>query len=88
MTGHGEAALSEKLSSYLKTDNVDISDLSLVSNDGVPEDASTLIINSPSTDISADEAKKITDYLENGGSLMLMTNFVYDEQAGCGKEHA
>ena len=85
LTGHGEAALSEKLSSYLKTDNVDISDLSLVSNDGVPEDASTLIINSPSTDISADEAEKITDYLENGGSLMLLTNFVYDEQAGAEK---
>ena len=40
-----------------------------------PEDAEELVIMSPTTDFSEDEANKVITYLENGGKLLMFTSY-------------
>ena len=75
LTGHGEAALGDAMKGYIGNDNVDIRDLSLLASDGVPADASCLLVNAPTTDISAEEAEMILTYLKNGGAAILITGY-------------
>ena len=60
VTGHGEASesdLSTNFSDAVNKNNVEISDLALMTDD-IPEDAEELVIMSPTTDFSEDEAIK------------------------------
>ena len=41
--------------------------------------SSAIIINAPTSDFSADDAKKVTDYLEKGGKALITTNFQYKD---------
>lgn len=72
LTGHGESALSDTLISNIKNDNMECSSLSLLTSD-IPDDAETVIINRPSSDINTDEAKMLSEFLEGGGNLVLTT---------------
>ncbi len=74
VTGHGETGFSDTFKSYFGMDNIELADLSLVSSD-IPEDAATLIINAPTSDITEQEADKLIKYMENGGRLMLITGY-------------
>ena len=51
----------------------------LLKEEAVPDDASAIIINAPTSDFSADDAKKVTDYLEKGGKALITTNFQYKD---------
>lgn len=73
--GHGESGISSTLSSGLTRQNMETATLNLLTVDAVPEDADALLINAPTKDLSEDEAAKVTSYLENGGTLMLVTNY-------------
>jgi ABC-2 type transport system permease protein len=75
LEGHGEAALPTDLTDLIAKENITVNSLSLLSKDAVPEDADVLIINAPTSDLGEDEAKIIQTYLENGGHLLLTTNF-------------
>ncbi len=75
ITGHGESSLDEDFLNALKKQNIETADLNLLTEDAVPEDAQAVVINAPSSDFSADDAKKVTDYLENGGNAVIITNF-------------
>ena len=60
VTGHGEASesdLSTNFSDAINKNNVEISDLALMTDD-IPEDAEELVIMSPTTDFSEYEANK------------------------------
>ena len=77
VTGHGEASesdLSTNFSDAINKNNVEISDLALMTDD-IPEDAEELVIMSPTTDFSEDEANKVITYLENGGKLLMFTSY-------------
>ncbi len=73
--GHGESPFGEALSGYITNDNIIVSELSLLTAEAVPEDATCLIINNPTADISADEITRIKNYLGGGGYLILMTTY-------------
>lgn len=73
LTGHGEADLSSGISSGLSNQNMEVASLSLLTEAAVPDDADVLVMNAPTRDLSADEAKKLSDYLAKGGSLYLTT---------------
>lgn len=73
--GHGESRISSTLSSGLTRQNMETDTLNLLTVDAVPEDADVLLIHAPTKDLSDDEAAKVTSYLENGGTLMLVTNY-------------
>ena len=76
LTGHGETALSDTVTDLLERENLSTESLSLLSLDAVPENTGAIVINNPTGDISEDEAALLCTYLENGGKLFLMTDYI------------
>lgn len=70
LTGHNETALPDDLKKLIEKSSVTLQDFSLYNVEAVPEDADSVIINAPAVDISAEEAEKLIEYLEKGGSMM------------------
>lgn len=79
LTGHNEAELSSTMEGYLAGDNFEVKELNLLIEESVPNDCAILLINGPSVDISKDEAKKITTYLEGDGKLYFIANALTDD---------
>ncbi len=75
LTGHGESTLRTVLSGAISNDNIETASLSLLSLDAVPKDADAILINGPTTDISAEELKILRSYMEQGGNVMLVSDF-------------
>ena len=75
LTGHGEAALSERLRDYILGDNMLLEELNLLAAEAVPADADCVLINAPAADLSADEAQLLADYLDGGGRLLLLSSY-------------
>ncbi|MGN1408555.1 MAG: Gldg family protein [Eubacteriales bacterium] len=73
LTGHGETSLSDTYLSYITTENIETESLSILALDKLPEDASAVIINIPTSDISFDEAQKLMTYMDEGGNVILIT---------------
>ena len=76
LTGHGESNLSDSVSNAIAKQNMDLEDLNLLSAGSIPNDASCVMIYSPASDISSQEKDEIETYLNNGGNLMLITDYV------------
>ena len=53
--------------------------LSLFSQSAVPEDAAAIMINSPSTDLSAEAAQMILTYLQNGGKAFITSTYTEED---------
>lgn len=79
LTGHDEQSLGSSLTDSIEKNNIEIQDLSLLTEESVPEDAAVLLICSPSRDISEEEAQKILSYLEGGGKVLLFTDYSQEE---------
>lgn len=79
LIGHGELELPTDFASQVETANIDVEELNLLSEGSVPEDADAVIMYAPSSDLSAEESAALLDYLEGGGSFLLMTDY---EDAG------
>lgn len=74
LTGHGETALSQKIETYIAAENIArVSDYSMLTAETLPADCSSVIINQPTSDISADECEKLIAYLNEGGNIILTT---------------
>lgn len=76
--GHGEQTLSADFEEALSKENVERGTVNLMDQDQVPEDASCLIVNGPATDFSSDDADKVIDYLEQGGKVILVTQYTQE----------
>ena len=76
LTGHGEGELSSTIETLIERDNLESGTLSLLMIEDVPEDASVVVINAPTSDLSADEADMLIRYLENGGRIVLVTDYI------------
>lgn len=76
LTGHGETELSDTITTLIERDNLETESLSLLSLEAVPEDASVVVISAPTGDLSADEADMLIAYLEDGGRIVLMTDYI------------
>lgn len=76
LTGHGEAELDASITEMITQDNMEIESLSLLSLESMPEDACALIINAPTSDIGADEASMLIEWMENGGKIVLITDYI------------
>ena len=75
LTGHGEADLSDNVTTAMEKANLETQELNLITADSIPEDAQCLLIVSPTSDISEAEAEKILDYLKSGKNLLLITDY-------------
>lgn len=71
-TGHGESPLPDSLYAYLAKDNIQCTDYGTLQN-GIPEDASAILIHAPIEDFSEEEIAALEDYLLTGGNLLLLT---------------
>ena len=78
LEGHGEADLPETFADQLEKENVQTQTLSLLTVDEIPEDAAALMIYAPASDISAEEAKMLTQYVKSGGKLLVSAGPVAD----------
>lgn len=75
LTGHGEDALPTELQTAAEEDNLLLEELSLLAEEAVPEDADAILLYSPESDLSAEEAELLLDYLKEGGKLLLITDY-------------
>lgn len=74
LTGHGEKTMSTSFQSAVEKQNIEMSTLSLLTVEGVPEDAGCILIYAPETDISDTEKDAILNYLQGGGNMLLITD--------------
>ncbi|MEA4940545.1 MAG: GldG family protein [Christensenella sp.] len=73
--GHGEAALSDRLSDAITTENFDQKSLDLRIAGSIPTDAAAVAIVSPQSDLSTEEATALQAYLDNGGRLLFISGY-------------
>ncbi len=78
LEGHGEGTIPTSLSDQIEKENYETESLSLLKDDAVPDDASTVLIYAPTSDISEDEKSILSDYLENGGKIMVCAGLTQD----------
>ena len=74
LSGHGEASLPSLLSDDLEKANLTVSELNLLMEGAVPEDASLVLVNAPATDLAAEEVQLLEDYVTGGGHLLLLVD--------------
>ncbi len=79
LEGHGEISLDSTLKDSIEKANMEIQTLNLLTEGEVPEDADCLMINAPTSDISAEEKDALLSYLENGGKAMIFTDYTGTE---------
>ncbi len=76
LSGHGEAELSDNVANMIQQDNMESATISLISTDAVPEDAAAVLINVPSSDLGDDETDVLISYLQAGGNIVLLTDYI------------
>lgn len=79
LEGHGEASLESSFTEVLSKENVEITTINLLQYDEVPEDAAAILLLSPTTDLSSDDADKIISYLQNGGKAVISVTLTENE---------
>ena len=75
LEGHDEVSMGTTMTETIQKANIDIQSLNLLTQEAVPDDAACLLIFSPATDLSEDEANKVIDYLENGGKALILSDY-------------
>ena len=78
LEGHGEAELPDEFTTQIAKENMDTVSFSLLNEDEIPEDADCIIIYAPASDISEEEKDILTEYVDNGGKLLVMAGPVED----------
>ena len=78
LEGHGEAELPSIFSEQLERENMEVTSFSLLNVDAIPEEADCILIYSPASDISQEEADMLEEYLSQGGRLMVLAGPVED----------
>lgn len=71
--GHDETTLDPAFSSALSKANIETETINLLQYESIPEDAAAVMILSPVSDYSEDDADKVINYLENGGKAFITT---------------
>lgn len=77
LTGHGEISLKSEmtlLKNYLELENYEMQELDILKTLNVPDDCDTLLIASPSKDISEFESDMLRAYINRGGNILWLCN--------------
>lgn len=78
LTGHGELALETDFTDTLTNAGVTTEELNLTTAGSIPADADSLLLNAPLADLTEAEAVLLSDYVTNGGKLLVVTDFTTD----------
>lgn len=81
IAGHNEYTFDNGFITAIEKENIDYETISLMEYDAVPEDAQCVIIHAPENDFSSDDADKVIAYLNNGGMVIMTTEYVQEEQS-------
>ena len=81
LTGHGETDLNSRVTDMIAKGNMELREVSLLSEGQVPDDADGVIINGATSDLSADEAKMLQTYLNGGGKLTVLLAYTEEDMA-------
>jgi len=76
LTGHEEPAAISDIAEKLHKDNVEVAFYSLISGAAVPDDADILFIYNPGSDYSQLEVDMLISYMDQGGKIIIITDFV------------
>ena len=79
--GHGELELEEKFVNTITKENAACETVMLYSVDEIPEDAQGVILNSPTSDYSKEDAEKVIAYLQKGGNALIISTMAEGEMA-------
>ncbi len=72
LEGHGEAELPASFQDEVEKENIELRSLSLLTAYEIPEDAACLMIYAPQSDLSQEEADRLSDYVSGGGKLLVL----------------
>lgn len=71
-TGHGESSLSTTITDLMEKNSYTLSEVNLLMTTSVPDDCDLLLMDAPTTDLSADESEMLRSYLADGGKAMIL----------------
>ena len=80
ITGHNETEIGSNFQSVVSKANANLKSLELFNEERVPEDATAIIINSPTVDFNEEDAQKVIDYLNGGGKALIVGCYAYNDE--------
>lgn len=80
LQGHGEGDLPATFADQIEKENMEITDLSLLTVDEIPEDADAILIYAPQSDLSPEEAEILSTYVKEGGRVLVLAGPVEGSQ--------
>lgn len=80
ITGHDELGMDLSFADAIEKQNITLEELNLLKTDAIPSDAEFVMILSPGSDYSEEDARKVIEYIEQGGQL-LITSTLYENSA-------
>ena len=83
--GHGELSFDSSFTAAVEKENIDYETINLMNYDEIPEDASCVIINAPTSDLSADDTEKMLSYMKKGGDVFLVSTYTGEELVNFGR---
>lgn len=72
LEGHGESSLGSSATQMLDKQNFETDTLNLMTDPEIPGDCDLLLINAAASDIADDEKALLTEYMEQGGNMMII----------------
>ncbi len=72
---HKETALDSLFSYYASLENIGLSAIDIEKEGSIPSDAQAVIIYAPQSDFSTKEIEALKKYADNGGNIILSTEF-------------
>ncbi len=78
-SGHGEQPISDTIKNLLNKGGYDLKELKTMSLEKIPENCKMLFLNGPTVDILDGEKELLTNYLLNGGNVLLNFGVTLDE---------
>jgi ABC-2 type transport system permease protein len=73
-TNHGEDS-HVQLNTLLSNNGIQVADVSTLELTAIPDDCSLLIIDDPQADISTNDISLLSDYLGNGGKMIVISGY-------------
>ena len=80
ITGHNETEIGSNFQSVVSKANANLKSLELFNEEKVLEDATAIIINSPTVDFNEEDAQKVIDYLNSGGKALIIGCYEYNDE--------
>lgn len=76
ITGHDELGMDTSFLEALEKRNFTVEELNLLKTEAIPEDAEFIMLLSPRSDYSKEDAQKVIEYIEKGGQLLVTSSLV------------